>query len=64
GMLPISGYIIARKGLAGRWMGQVLNLQGRSSDTASQAWLSAEGLGLSLNLDAAGRLQSARCNRA
>lgn len=47
------------QGMAGRWTGQVLSLQGRSTDAASQAWLSAEKLGLSLDLDAAGRLQAA-----
>jgi translocation and assembly module TamB len=47
------------QGMAGRWSGQVLSLQGRSTDAASQAWLSAEKLGLSLDLDAAGRLQAA-----
>ncbi|TDM09320.1 MAG: hypothetical protein C4K60_08525 [Ideonella sp. MAG2] len=45
--------------LAGRWQGQVLSLQGRSSDAASQAWLSAENLGLSLDLSATGQLQAA-----
>lgn len=49
----------SNQGVAGRWSGELLSLQGRSTDAASQAWFSAEKLGLSLDLDAAGRLRAA-----